>query len=91
MSTTTEHRILEAIAKTIDIPDSAYDAAGRRYRDLGVWFAHPGSFCAGFDPHIYAQGSFRLGTVNRPLGDDEAYDLDLACKLRQGVSKITHT
>ena len=44
MSTTTEHRILEAIAKTIDIPDSAYDAAGRRYRDLGVWFAHPGSF-----------------------------------------------
>ena len=91
VSTTTEHRILEAIAKTIDIPDSAYDAAGRRYRDLGVWFAHPGSFCAGFDPHIYAQGSFRLGTVNRPLGDDEAYDLDLACKLRQGVSKITHT
>ena len=91
MSTTTEHRILEAIAKTIDIPDSAYDAAGRRYRDLDVWFAHPGSFCAGFDPHIYAQGSFRLGTVNRPLGDDEAYDLDLACKLRQGVSKITHT
>ena len=91
MSTTTGHRILEAIAKTIDIPDSAYDAAGRRYRDLFVWFARPGSLCAGFDPHIHAQGSFRLGTVNRPLGDDEAYDLDLACKLRQGVRKTTHT
>ena len=51
----------------------------------------PGSICASFDPYIHAQGSFRLGTVNRPLGDDETYDLDLACELRQGISKITHT
>ena len=91
MSTTTGHRILEEIAKTIDIPDSAYETAERRYRDLGVWFARPESLCAPFDPHIHAQGSFRLGTVNRPLGADEAYDLDLSCKLRQGISKTNHS
>lgn len=91
MSTTTGHGILEEIAKTIEIPDSAYETAERRYRDLGNWFAQHRSACGRFDPHIHAQGSFRLGTVIRPLGDDEAYDLDLSCKLRQGISKTTHT
>lgn len=91
MSTTTGHGILEEIAKTIDIPDSAYETAERRYKNLGNWLSQPGSHCARFDPHIHAQGSFRLGTVIRPLGDDEAYDLDLSCKLRQGISKTTHT
>ncbi len=91
MSTTTGHGILEEIAKTIEIPDSAYETAERRYRDLGNWFAQPSSLCGRFDPHIHAQGSFRLGTVIRPLGDAEAYDLDLSCKLRQGISKTTQT
>ena len=91
MSTTTAHRILEEIAKTIDIPDSAYETAERRYRDLGTWLEHPESICANYDPHIRAQGSFRLGTVIRPIGDDEAYDLDLSCELRQGISRATHT
>ena len=91
MSTTTAHRILEEIAKTIDIPDSAYETAERRYRDLGTWLERPGSICGNFDPHIHSQGSFRLGTVIRPIGDDEAYDLDLSCELRQGISRATHT
>ena len=91
MSTATGTRILEEIARTIDIPDSAYENAERRYKDLGAWFARSEARCSGFDPHIHAQGSFRLGTVNRPIGDEEAYDLDLSCKLRQGISKTTHT
>ena len=91
MSTTTAHRILEEIAKTIDIPDSAYETAERRYRDLGTWLERHGSICGNFDPHIHAQGSFRLGTVIRPIGDEEAYDLDLSCELRRGISRVTHT
>jgi hypothetical protein len=43
------------------------------------------------DPHIFPQGSFRLGTVIRPLDDNEEYDLDLACKLRLGASSQSHT
>ena len=44
-----------------------------------------------FDPHIYSQGSFRLGTVIRPVDDDGEYDLDMGCRLRVGVTKSTHT
>ena len=91
MSNVTGHRILEEIARTIEIPDSAYETAEKRYKDLGGWFARPEAKCSPFDPHVHAQGSFRLGTVIRPLSEDEAYDLDLACKLRQWISKASHT
>jgi hypothetical protein len=33
------------------------------------------------------QGSFRLGTVNRPLNGEETYDLDLVCNLERGIYK----
>lgn len=85
------HRILEEIAKTIEIPESAYETAEKRYNDLGSWFARPESKCSRFDPHVNAQGSFRLGTVIRPLKDDDAYDLDLACRLCSGITKGTYT
>src|SRR5699024_9166802 len=39
----------------------------------------------------FVQGSFALGTPIRPVNDDEEYDLDFTCKLRQGVSRQTHT
>ena len=91
MSNAPGHRILEEITRTIEIPDSAYETAEKRYKDLGGWFARPESECSRFDPHVHAQGSFRLGTVIRPLSEDEAYDLDLSCKLQQGVSKASHT
>lgn len=91
MSDATRSRILEEILSTIEIPDSAYDAAEKRYQDLGSWFGRPESLCAGFDPHISPQGSFRLGTVTRPLNDREAYDLDLTCNLLNGITKQSHT
>jgi hypothetical protein len=40
---------------------------------------------------VYPQGSFRLGTVVRPLQDGDDYDLDLGCRLRSGITKQTHT
>lgn len=66
------HRIIEAVAASVDIPETAYDKAEARYKDLGEWFGRPEAVCYGFDPHIYPQGSFRLGTVVR----GEEYDLD---------------
>jgi hypothetical protein len=84
-----EHQqiIIEKIAKSLNIPDSAYEKASARYKSLGEWFGREESACGNFDPHIYPQGSFRLGTVVR--GD--SYDLDFGCRLRQGVTKETHT
>jgi hypothetical protein len=87
MSDQTTRRIIEEIVSSIDIPESAYEKAEARYKDLGEWFGRPEAECAEFDPHIYPQGSFRLGTVVR----SEEYDLDFGCRLRRGVSKSTHT
>lgn len=78
---------IEALIEAIEIPLSAYDKAESRYKDLAEWFGRPEAACYTYDPHIYPQGSFRLGTVVR----SEEYDLDFGCRLRRGITKATHT
>ena len=91
MNTHIKNTILEAILENIDIPPSAYEKAKQRYKDLGDWFGRPESKCSGYSPSIYPQGSFRLGTVIRPLGPNDEYDLDMGTRLLKGVTKATHT
>lgn len=91
MNNTTRNRIIGEFAGSVDIPDSAYEKAEARYKDLGEWFGRTEARCHVFDPHIYPQGSFRLGTVIRPVNDGGEYDLDMGCRLRGGVTKATHT
>jgi hypothetical protein len=82
-------QIIEAIVDSLEIPSSSYEKAQDRYNDLGKWF------CDGKlkenKPRIYAQGSFRLGTVIRPLHEGESFDLDVGCRLELGISKSTHS
>lgn len=75
----------------LELPESAYQKARDRYEDIGDWLGRDESFCKDNDPHIFPQGSFRLGTAIRPLDENEPYDLDLTCKLREGITKGTHT
>lgn len=82
--------LLENMASLLELPESAYERARDRYEDLGDWFGRDGSVVGINDPHIFPQGSFRLGTAIRPLSEGEAYDLDLACEI-QGLSKSSHT
>lgn len=82
---------ISIVTEEIEIPDSAYDRAKSRYEDLGEWLGRPESTLHGNDPEVFPQGSFLLGTVTQPPHEDGGYDLDLAVKLRQGVSKETHT
>jgi len=91
MSSSTRNQIIKEIVATIEIPDSAYETAEKRYQDLGSWLGRPESHCSVFAPHIRPQGSFRLGTVNRPLDEDAAYDLDLSCNLEEVISKRVYT
>ena len=91
MSDQTTRSIIEELANSLGIPDSAYDKAESRYKDLGSFFDEPGAKCSAFSPHIYPQGSFRLGTVVRPLNGQCEYDLDLGCRLRKGITKYSHT
>ena len=79
--------LLTNMTELIELPESAYQKAKDRYEDIGEWLGRDESLCKDNDPHIFPQGSFRLGTAIRPLEEDEAYDLDLACKLREGINK----
>lgn len=83
--------VIDNMVKLLELPDSAYDKARKRYEDLGDWFDRDESAVSGNNPHIFPQGSFRLGTAIRPLDESEEYDLDLACKLRDGITKDSHT
>lgn len=74
-------KILEAIAEELDIPDSKYEDATKKYEAVGDWLGRSTSTLFPFKPKIFAQGSFRLGTCVKPLGQDE-YDIDLVCKLQ---------
>lgn len=91
MTTDSYEKTLKLAVEALELPDSAYEKAIKRYMDLGEWFGRPESTLEANDPHVIAQGSFALGTAIRPLLEGESYDLDLACKLRTGVSKATHS
>ena len=84
-------KLLEAIIDKLDLPDSAYQKAENRYKDIGEWLIRKESVCKDNKPHIFPQGSFRLGTAIKPLNEKEEYDLDLACSLCEGITKSTHT
>lgn len=84
-------RLLQLMIEQLELPDSAYEKAVCRYEDLGAWLCREESTCSAYDPYIFPQGSFRLGTAIRPLDGKEEYDLDLACELKAGITKETHT
>ena len=75
-------RLLEIIVDHLDVPQSYYEKAAARHRSLGEWLHRKESTVAAFDPDIRPQGSFRYGTVVRPIRPGEAYDLDNVCLLR---------
>jgi hypothetical protein len=91
MDKATKEKIVEALVAALDIPPSYYEKAHKRYRNLGEWFERDGGLTRRHHPRIYPQGSFRLGTVIRPLHEDETYDLDVGCRLELGITRTTHS
>jgi len=83
--------ILTEMLRTLELPDTAYEKAKKRYEKIGEWLGREDSDCKDFKPHIYSQGSFRLGTAIKPLSNKEEYDLDLACELEEGKTKNNST
>ncbi len=79
--------VLQEMIETLELPEGAYEKAQSRYEDIGSWLAREDSTLATHNPHVFAQGSFRLGTAIYPLDRNDGYDLDLVCNLRDGFSK----
>lgn len=80
--------ILRDLADELDVPPSKYQEAKDHYDAVGKWLSEDDSELAPFDPVIYPQGSFALGTAVKPLGDDD-YDVDAVCRLQARESEIT--
>jgi len=82
--------LLTLIAEHIDIPESLYEKAAARHRSLAEFMKRYSSAVKRFDPDIRPQGSFRFGTVTRPIFKDDEYDLDNVCMLTTlGKADIT--
>lgn len=74
--------LIESLADSLDVSDSQYEAAKAHYEAVGNWLNDEGSSIAAYEPEIYPQGSFRLGTAIKPLNQEDEYDVDLACELK---------
>ncbi len=75
-------KLLAIIVEHLDVPKSFYEKAAARHRSLGEWLHRDGSKVADLDPDVRPQGSFRFGTVNRPINERDEYDLDNVCLLK---------
>ena len=74
-------QLLLKAAESLDIPDHVYEDATLKYENVGGWLSADDSKLRGYSPEIYPQGSFRLGTVVRPVSEEDEYDIDLVCHL----------
>lgn len=73
---------LESLAEELEISDTRYEQAQESYASLGRWLSRPASTLRDYDPAVYVQGSFGLGTVIKPLHAEEEYDVDAVCELK---------
>lgn len=72
--------IFNSLANTVSITQTMLDKAETAYTALGN---HIKSSNENWDVSIYPQGSFELGTVIKPLNEDEQYDVDLVVLVKE--------
>lgn len=77
------------ISKELDISDTRFEEAVAKYNSLGNWLGRENSAVRELSPVIYPQGSFSLGTVIKPISDEEDYDIDLVCLVDLSSSTIS--
>ena len=81
--------ILETLGETLDITENQYNSAVSSYGTVGEWLAKPESTLAPYKPIIRPQGSFMLGTMIKPICEDDDLDIDLVCELTGKNSQWT--
>jgi len=75
------NEIFDELGKSLDITPSQYEAAVTSYRFVGDWLSKPESPLAPYKPEILPQGSFLLGTMIKPVHEEDDLDVDLVCRL----------
>ena len=72
---------LRKMVETISISETMDDKARTSYQTVGKWL---GAGLDKYDVVIMPQGSFNLGTVIKPVSEEDDYDIDLVCLLAKG-------
>jgi len=81
--------LYEHLGAALDLTSELYEDAVIKYEDVAEWLNAPESPLHAYDALLYPQGSFRLGTVVRPLFRADEYDLDFVCRLSRNKATIT--
>lgn len=74
---------LEELGKELDITKTEHENIVKSYEAVGDWLSSDSSSLAKFSPKILPQGSFMLGTIVRPVNEEDDIDIDLVCKLEK--------
>ena len=81
--------LLDLIGEVLDLTETEYINAVSKYGAVADYLKERGTLLAPYSPQLYAQGSFALGTMIRPLLEGEEYDLDMACELQIAETATT--
>lgn len=74
--------ILSELGRTLDITRAQYEEAVKKYQAVGNWLGKEDSELHPYEIDILPQGSFRLGTMIRPINEEDELDIDLVCRLK---------
>jgi hypothetical protein len=84
-------KVLDSVVDSLDIPESYYQRASDRHHSIADWLCRPASKLAKYSPHVTPQGSFRYGTVVRPIHHEAEYDLDNVVTLQMQKTDKTQS
>lgn len=73
-----------AIADELNIPDSVFEKAENSYKALGSFLENN---LSQYKIKIFPQGSMNLGTLIKPISDEDDYDLDAVCEVYYNFSE----
>lgn len=72
---------LNQIGEALDLTPAQYKAVEERYTAVANYLASDNSSLKIYKPEIKPQGSFLLGTMIKPIMQDDELDIDLVCRL----------
>lgn len=82
-------KFLQALAESLDISETNYLQAKTSYESIGNWLCRDESKLANYDPLVYPQGSIALGTVVKPISEEEEYDIDLVSEVLLSKNSVS--
>ncbi|MCD8293683.1 MAG: nucleotidyltransferase [Clostridia bacterium] len=73
-------QLFTAIVQELDISKTQFENLSDSYNAVGKYLGDDPLMKA-YNPLVSPQGSLRLGTIIRPINDDDDLDVDLVCRL----------